>query len=336
MAMTLAPAVAPVTHGPTHHAEHKRKHSEAEGLGLLAIGGGAIGFGIWQLLHKPSTTPGSATPSITTSTIPGGTVGTAYQTNIVASGGAPPYAWALTGGSLPPGLSLTTTGLIVAGQPNSTMGMISGTPSAAGTYNFTLQATDQNGGIATATFTLPIVGGAQATCGLAPETLIVDPSGTIYVVQSGGIQPITSKAAFDACGYDAASVQSVTAAQIANCTILSPPNSGPPCAPAPMGAGYPGPNCLMGPGLLAQVAGSAAVWYADCGTGPGGSGCQKHFVPASVFYGCGWQHQRLYPVFQDILDATPQGADLTGCVPLYSCGGGGGGMAPAVTRRRRR
>src|SRR5262249_43128674 len=51
--------------------------------------------------------------------------------------GSPSFTWIATGGDLPPGLSLASNGTI------------SGTPTAAGTYAFTVQATDQTGHIAT-------------------------------------------------------------------------------------------------------------------------------------------------------------------------------------------
>jgi hypothetical protein len=74
-------------------------------------------------------------PTITLSpaTLPDGTVGTAYSQTVSASGGAAPYTFAVTSGALPAGLSL-----------NGTTGNISGTPSATGTSNFTITATDNN------------------------------------------------------------------------------------------------------------------------------------------------------------------------------------------------
>ncbi len=75
-----------------------------------------------------TVTPGP--PSITTSSLPAGTVGTAYSQALVASGGSPPYAWALASGTLPAGLSLAAGGTI------------SGTPSAAGSSSFTVRVTD--------------------------------------------------------------------------------------------------------------------------------------------------------------------------------------------------
>ena len=62
----------------------------------------------------------------------------AYSSAAIASGGVPPYTYS-TSGTLPPGLTLT-----------SRSGAITGTPTAAGTFNFTVQATDSSSGVATA------------------------------------------------------------------------------------------------------------------------------------------------------------------------------------------
>ncbi|MHB8499605.1 MAG: beta strand repeat-containing protein [Candidatus Acidiferrales bacterium] len=70
---------------------------------------------------------------ITTSTLPSGTVGAAYNATLQATGGTPPIAWAVTVGALPGGLAL-----------NSSTGAISGTPTTAAASNFTVQATDSS------------------------------------------------------------------------------------------------------------------------------------------------------------------------------------------------
>jgi hypothetical protein len=70
---------------------------------------------------------------ITTSTLPGGTVGQSYPgTSVAVSGGLAPYTFSLaSGSSLPAGLSL------------SSAGQITGTPTGpGGTFGFTIQATD--------------------------------------------------------------------------------------------------------------------------------------------------------------------------------------------------
>ncbi len=71
-------------------------------------------------------------PTITTASLPGGTVGESYSATLQASGGETPYTWAVAGGSLPAGLSL------------STAGVISGTPTTAQSRTFTVRVTGAN------------------------------------------------------------------------------------------------------------------------------------------------------------------------------------------------
>ena len=63
-------------------------------------------------------------------------VGTTSNTTINASGGTSPYTFAVTSGSLPDGINLTTT--------SSTTCTLSGTPTVANTFSFTIRATDAN------------------------------------------------------------------------------------------------------------------------------------------------------------------------------------------------
>ena len=71
---------------------------------------------------------------ITTTSLPGGVVSTAYSETVSATGGETPYSWSVISGSLPSGLDL-----------GSSTGVISGTPTSAGTSNFTVQVTDSQG-----------------------------------------------------------------------------------------------------------------------------------------------------------------------------------------------
>ena len=76
-------------------------------------------------------------PAITIPTValPAGNVGEAYaSTTLSAQGGTSPYSYAVAAGALPDGMSL------------SAGGEISGTPSVAGTFNFTVAATDSTVG----------------------------------------------------------------------------------------------------------------------------------------------------------------------------------------------
>jgi subtilase family serine protease len=89
--------------------------------------------------------------SITTLTLPQGTVGSAYSQAIAASGRITPYTWSVVSGSLPQGLTI-----------GSATGVISGTPTAAGVSTFTIQVADSESTPATATasFTLTVVAAA--------------------------------------------------------------------------------------------------------------------------------------------------------------------------------
>jgi hypothetical protein len=85
-----------------------------------------------------------ATPtiSILTSLPPGLAVGSAINLQLNASGGTGPYTYAVTTGILPPGLSLSPSGLL------------SGVASASGVFNFTLTVTDASGFTGTRAYTL--------------------------------------------------------------------------------------------------------------------------------------------------------------------------------------
>lgn len=67
--------------------------------------------------------------------MPAAKVGSAYVVSVIAGGGTPPYTWTLYSGSLPPGLVL-----------DAARGVLRGTPTTAGTYNFFVKLTDSVGG----------------------------------------------------------------------------------------------------------------------------------------------------------------------------------------------
>jgi hypothetical protein len=104
--------------------------------------------------------------TITTTSLPNGTVGAAYSQTLVASGGTGGYSWSATAGSLPAGLTLAAGG------------GISGTPTTAATANFTVQVKDSSN--ATATQALSIT--------IAPPQLTVTttslPNGTVGAAYS--------------------------------------------------------------------------------------------------------------------------------------------------------
>ncbi|MGD0735468.1 MAG: Ig-like domain repeat protein [Terracidiphilus sp.] len=81
-------------------------------------------------------------------------VGVSYSATFDASGGLTSYTYGITGGALPAGLSLSTAGLL------------SGTPTAGGSFNFTVTATDS----------LHFTGSQTYSLTVTPPTITVSPS----------------------------------------------------------------------------------------------------------------------------------------------------------------
>ncbi|MCR4308261.1 MAG: putative Ig domain-containing protein, partial [Candidatus Berkelbacteria bacterium] len=104
----------------------------------------------FQLTVLPAS--GGQTLTITTTSLPGGTVSTPYSQAITATGGTTPYTWSLFSGTLPPGLILTS------GTPSATL---SGNPTLAGTYNFVLKVAENGRGTDTQDFVIIILGGGM-------------------------------------------------------------------------------------------------------------------------------------------------------------------------------
>jgi uncharacterized protein YjbI with pentapeptide repeats len=71
----------------------------------------------------------------TPNTLPAGTAGAAYSQNLTSIGGTSPITYQFSSGTLPPGLAITTPGA---------SGLLSGTPTSAGSFVFVFQATDSS------------------------------------------------------------------------------------------------------------------------------------------------------------------------------------------------
>ena len=116
---------------------------------------------------------------VTTSSLPNGTQGIFYTNPLAASGGVPPYSWSLTSGPLPAGLTLSGTGVI------------SGTPTASGSFPITVKVTDTLMNTASADLTVTINTGALVitTPALPAGTVSVPYSATLAA--AGGTPPYT-------------------------------------------------------------------------------------------------------------------------------------------------
>ncbi len=121
---------------------------------------------------------GTTALSISTSSLPGGTVGVAYSASLAASGGTPGYSWSLASGSLPGGLTL------------SAAGQIAGTPTTTGPYSFTVQVSDSGSPAQTATKSLSI-----SVAATPPPTLSISTSSLL-----GGTVGVTYSASLAASG----------------------------------------------------------------------------------------------------------------------------------------
>jgi uncharacterized protein YjdB len=129
-----------------------------------------------QTATKPlSITIAQPTLSIATSTLPGGTVGTAYSQTLTASGGSGSNAWTISAGTLPAGLTLA-----------SATGVVSGTPTTAGTSNFTVQAASTDGQTATRALSIVVAAGT--------------PGGTVLFQESFEDNNLTARGWYDAGG----------------------------------------------------------------------------------------------------------------------------------------
>ncbi|MBI2815785.1 MAG: putative Ig domain-containing protein [Acidobacteria bacterium] len=117
---------------------------------------------------------------VSTTSMPSGTVGTAYSGNLFATGGGEPYSWSINSGTLPAGLTLIAS-----------TGAISGTPTTAGTFNFTAMATDSNLNTATRALSI-LINSPSATLTITTASLPNGTQGTAYSAQltaSGGTMP---------------------------------------------------------------------------------------------------------------------------------------------------
>jgi uncharacterized protein YhjY with autotransporter beta-barrel domain len=122
----------------------------------------------------------ASTPTITTASVANGTVGVSYNQTISSSNGNAPYTYSISAGSLPTGLSL------------SSGGVISGTPTAGGSYTFTVKVTDAASSTATQTYTG--VTFSAPTLTLTPAVLSAAVVGTSYsqsFIASAGTPPYT-------------------------------------------------------------------------------------------------------------------------------------------------
>ncbi len=134
--------------------------------------------GFKTLSQSFTLTIGTGLTIVTGSPLPSGVVGAFYSQTVLAAGGLLPYTWSLASGALPPGLTL------------SPAGAIGGTPTAQGTFNFTVRVADSSSASATRAFSVTM----NASGSLSIDTVSL-PAGTVGIAYSqtlaasGGVAP---------------------------------------------------------------------------------------------------------------------------------------------------
>jgi alpha-tubulin suppressor-like RCC1 family protein/sugar lactone lactonase YvrE len=179
-------------------AHYSGDANNASSIGTLSGG---------QIVTAPAIT---LTP---TASFPNGMRNVVYaSTSVTASGGTAPYTFAVTTGTLPSGLNL------------STAGQLSGTPLMEGAFNVTVTATDANGFTGSVALGL-IVRDTQTITGFtAPASVALAAAGTFTVSAAGGASgnPVTFTSSTTAvCTAGGANGSLVTMVSVGTCTILA-------------------------------------------------------------------------------------------------------------------
>ena len=117
---------------------------------------------------------------VTTTTLPEGIANSPYSATLSAIGGAPPYAWNVSSGNAPPGLTLARTGIL------------SGTPTATGDFGFVVAVADSE--------QPPSVANGNISIRIGPALQITSPSisngspnvyYSLTLTATGGLTPYT-------------------------------------------------------------------------------------------------------------------------------------------------
>jgi hypothetical protein len=168
-------------------------------------------------------------------TLPDGTVNTTYGPNgagvqLTATGGLTPYFWgsaSIMPGMLPPGITITN---VSGGGPGDNNGILSGTPTTAGTYTFKVEVGDNSNPQQTATISLTITidAAAAAACPTGHESAM---SGSFAYLMKGfdanGAVAIAGSLRADGTGKITSGVEDINRAGTGPQTNLSidPSNS---------------------------------------------------------------------------------------------------------------
>jgi len=150
--------VLPVLDGGPFSAQPTDQRGQSRPYDIISIANASGGDGSDIGAHEQQCA------TITLSSLPNGTANAAYNQALNPGGGFAPYSITLTAGTLPPGLAINGSSL-------------SGVPTATGTFNFTLTATDAYGCTGSQSYSLTF---ACAGVTVLPATLPGGSIGTLY------------------------------------------------------------------------------------------------------------------------------------------------------------
>jgi len=145
-------------------------------LFLVACGGSGSKTPTTQTLLLTSTAP-----------LPGAVVNSPYSTVLQAQGGTGTYTWSISGGSLPPGLTL-----------NSMTATISGTPTTAGNFPFTAEVMDGGGHSSTANLGIIVAGAIVINCTSCVANGVL-PSGSVGITYMATLSATGGTAPYSWC-----------------------------------------------------------------------------------------------------------------------------------------
>jgi uncharacterized protein YhjY with autotransporter beta-barrel domain len=130
-------------------------------------------------------------------TLAAGQVGASYSQSFTAAGGTAPYGYVAS--VAPAGLSL-----------DSATGLLSGVPTSAGTYSFSVTATDSHGATGSTNYTLTVTPGALPVANPVSATVVANSSNAVSLSLSGAMATSVAVASAPTHGTAVASGTSIT------------------------------------------------------------------------------------------------------------------------------
>ena len=151
-----------------------------------------------------SNSSSSSSVTFATASLPDAVLGQNYSYQLQAQGGAGSYTYFLPSGSLPSGITLSTSGLL------------QGTPTVASTSSFTLEVMDSGGTSQNLNFNITVdaaslgVPAPTANSGTYVNGELINENGTVSIVYNGTKTPFANAPAFLGLGFKFSDAQTIS------------------------------------------------------------------------------------------------------------------------------